>query len=116
MQRCRNVHDKLVLASVSFPSDDTPPTFKRCQEDFVQETFPGLDAPLEGQVSWLDLRDEVEDNSGEKPTVSVDPQDAEDHSRKWTIGSHRVTYSAIDCAGNIGRCSFEVTVVGSSQK
>ncbi|XP_065826192.1 sushi, von Willebrand factor type A, EGF and pentraxin domain-containing protein 1-like [Oscarella lobularis] len=89
--------------------DTTPPSFTRCQEDFVVETFPDHAVAL--YVFWFGLRDEVEDSSGEKPTVSVDPQDAEDQFREWTIGSHRVTYSAADSAGNIGRCSFQVTVI-----
>ena len=114
MQRCEDVDDRAFVAPVYLFSDTTPPTFTRCQEDFVVETFPDLAVAL--YVFWFGLRDEVEDSSGEKPTVSVDPQDAEDQFREWTIGSHRVTYSAADSAGNIGRCSFQVTVIGLSQK
>lgn len=85
-----------------------------CQDDIVVETFPGL--AVSSGVFWFSFLNEVEDTSGEKPTVSVDPPDAEDATKEWPIGENRVTYYAIDSAGNIGRCSFKITVVGTSQK
>eukprot|EP00118_Oscarella_pearsei_P016356 m.155183 g.155183 ORF g.155183 m.155183 type:complete len:2420 (+) comp38660_c0_seq5:905-8164(+) len=85
--------------------DSSPPTFHYCPESVVFFTDPGADSTAAG---WFPP--EVEDNSGKALKIEVDPFNAENPFYYWRIGTSQVTYIARDSAGNIGTCTFNITV------
>ena len=87
-----------------FPLTDTEdPVFFLCPLNLRQATDPG--SPT-ANVSWVVPN--VTDNSGVIASLEASnvPGDA------FSIGSHTVTYTALDRDNNIGTCSFAVTVFG----
>ncbi|XP_022100203.1 sushi, von Willebrand factor type A, EGF and pentraxin domain-containing protein 1-like isoform X2 [Acanthaster planci] len=77
-----------------------------CPDDITVNASPGDSV---GNVSWAEPLSV--DNSGDVPTVTVTPV----VRSPWLfpIGDTFITYFATDKAGNMGSCSFVVTVIDS---
>ena len=85
-------------------TDITPPQID-CPADVVVNSDPGL------YYATLDLNmPKGKDNSGIPPSMSSIP--VLTSKMKFKIGSTSVSVQATDVTGNVGKCTFSITVKG----
>ena len=87
-------------------SDSTPPTFGATCPRGPLLAYAERDK-FSALVNWTEPV--AIDNSGITPTVTSNYQSP----RRFSQGSHVITYTAVDQAGNKAACSFTVIVIGN---
>ncbi|MEZ4965003.1 MAG: HYR domain-containing protein [Saprospiraceae bacterium] len=91
--------------TIHLEQDNTPPMFTYCPPDITLYTGNGLTAP------GLWSTPIAEDNCGEVTVKTKTPCNTE-----LSPGVHQIIYKAVDAAGNVSYCVFNVTVIQGFQK
>ena len=84
-------------------SDNQPPVFAACPADF---TIPNAAGTCAANATWTEPT--VSDNCTATGMLVVSRSHAPNDS--FPVGVTTVTYSTMDATGNMGSCSFDVTV------
>ncbi len=91
-----------------FAVDITPPVFSNCPKN-IKQTIP-----FEHTVTpvWWGIPS-ASDNSG----IAVTVRNVSGHpGKQFAIGTTTVNYTATDSAGNVGVCSFNITITQEGKR
>ena len=106
---CHQLKSVFFFFSIHFIDKEKPKFSEDCPSDKDVIADEGKTDKL---VDWKPIT--ATDNDGQIPNMQVTPSEISptDTSHTFSEGTHRVTFTARDHAGNIETCSFNVEVKG----
>ena len=98
-------NNTIIYYSIYFVQDISRPTFLNCPLHLPKNADRGTTSAT---ITWATPT--ATDNSGFAPNIT---RTGKKPGERFSAGEHIIRYRAIDSAGNIGECTFKVSVSGN---